>query len=103
MTQEMATDFAEKLGVMRADEPEFYTRGNAGRGKLARRLRTLGVTGFGVVALSLCGGAFAQPSLGPDTVFWTASAPAQSVKPGGRVNVTLRGAVKSGWHVYGFD
>jgi Disulphide bond corrector protein DsbC len=103
MTQEMASSFAEKLGVTSADELEFYASGNTQREKLAGRLRTLGATALGAIALSLCGGAFAQPSLGPDTVFWSASAPAQSVTPGSRVKVTLRGAVKSGWHVYGFD
>ncbi|MEI9891766.1 MAG: protein-disulfide reductase DsbD domain-containing protein [Caulobacteraceae bacterium] len=60
--------------------------------------------GIGLAAVALHGAAFAQPSLGSsNTVSWTASAPAQSVKPGGKVKVTLRGAVQDGWHVYGLQ
>jgi thiol:disulfide interchange protein DsbD len=39
-----------------------------------------------------------------ETVAWTLAAPAAaSVKPGGRVVLSLRGVVKDGWHVYGLN
>ena len=63
----------------------------------------------GVALLSLAPAvpAFAQApgsssGLGPPTVTWVASAPAKGgLKPGSRLAITLRGAVKDGWHVYG--
>jgi hypothetical protein len=67
--------------------------------------------GVGLLLLGLAqhGAALAQPALaqpslglGGDTVSWTVSAkPGEAVKPGGRVTLTLHGAVKDGWHVYG--
>lgn len=59
---------------------------------------------LGLAALVATGAtpALAQPPAG-DTVTWTASAAAESVKPGGRAVVTLHGVVRPGWHVYGFD
>jgi hypothetical protein len=44
--------------------------------------------------------ASAQPPAG-DTVAWTVSTSADAAKPGGRVTVTVHGAVQDGWHVYG--
>lgn len=58
-------------------------------------------SGAGLSFLAVASATVAQPSLGADTVAWSASAPVQAVKPGGRLKVTLHGAVKSGWHVYG--
>lgn len=59
---------------------------------------------LGAAILSLAAAhhpAFAQIG---DTVTWTAAAgPAQGVKPGARVVLSLRGVVKDGWHVYGLD
>lgn len=70
--------------------------------KLGRSLAALAI-GAALPALALTSSVLAQPSLGGDTVSWSASAPAQGVKPGGRIKVTLRGAVESGWHVYGLQ
>ncbi len=70
------------------------------------RIWTLGLSvAIGAMA---AGGAFAQPAPasgpGGDTVAWTVSAPeGESVKRGGRLVLTLHGAVRPGWHVYGLD
>jgi hypothetical protein len=70
------------------------------------RLRSLGLS-VAIGAMG-AGGAFAQPgpANGPagDTVAWTVSTPdGDGVKRGGRVLLTLHGAVRPGWHVYGLD
>jgi DsbC/DsbD-like thiol-disulfide interchange protein len=72
--------------------------------KLAQGPRILRILGIGLAVIAFHEVGFAQPSLGPsDTVVWSASTPAQAPKAGSRVTVTLRGAVKDGWHVYGLE
>lgn len=68
--------------------------------KLGRKLSLLLVEAAAFTA-PFVGTAMAQPSIGPETVTWSASAPAEAVKPGGRLKITLHGAVQRGWHVYG--
>jgi thiol:disulfide interchange protein DsbD len=49
-------------------------------------------------------GASAQTADDParaETVSWTIEAPADAVRPGGRLALTVKGAVLDGWHVYG--
>jgi hypothetical protein len=70
------------------------------RAKLGRELAALAI-GAGLSTFALAETAIAQPSLGAETVAWTAPAPVQAAKPGGRLNITLHGAVQKGWHVYG--
>lgn len=58
-----------------------------------------------ILAIMLSGAALpglvaAQPPSG-DTVSWTVSAPTTAIKPGGKLTVTVHGAVEDGWHVYG--
>lgn len=57
-----------------------------------------------LLGLSLGSAALAEgldPAAG-ETVSWTVSAdPAGAVKPGSDVTLTLHGAVRDGWHVYG--
>lgn len=104
MTQNLAFHLEKTLANDGAERVEFYDLGHTGRENFIRRSPILWASTAGLLALALCGGAFAQPSLGSsDTVAWSASAPAQGVKPGGRVKVTLRGAVQNGWHVYGLE
>ncbi len=58
---------------------------------------------WALVGLSLPGAALAQASNDAargDTVSWTVSAPADAVRPGGRLTLTLHGTVLDGWHVY---
>lgn len=102
MTQKLAFDLAEKLSLSGATATEFSPDAGVEKAKLRRKLRVLAI-GAGWSALVLAGAAAAQPSLGADTVSWSASAPSQGVKPGGRVKVTLRGVVQAGWHVYGLQ
>jgi thiol:disulfide interchange protein DsbD len=57
-----------------------------------------------LAGLALHGAALAQTpdqafGLGGDTVSWTVQ-PADNVKQGSRLAITLRGAVQEGWHVY---
>ncbi len=72
---------------------------------LRRPLRGLGF--IVLAALALGGEAVrAQPAApaGGETVTWTAPEPGgDSVKPGGRALLTLRGTVRPGWHVYGLN
>jgi hypothetical protein len=64
-----------------------------------RRLSSIAV--LAVAVLGLPAVAPAQGLFG-ETVAWTLSAPpAESVKPGSRVVLSLQGAVRDTWHVYG--
>ena len=99
----MTLDLEKTLGPDGVSGAEFYGPGRAGKGTFARGLRILAGTAAGMMAGALSGQALAQPPLGSDTVSWSASAPAQSVKPGGRIKITLRGEVQNGWHVYGLQ
>jgi hypothetical protein len=58
---------------------------------------------LGVLAATLLGlvphFAAAQAAAG-DTVSWSVSTPAEAGKSGGRLAVTVHGAVQEGWHVY---
>jgi DsbC/DsbD-like thiol-disulfide interchange protein len=63
-------------------------------------------TSFALAALAfsvLTQPAAAQaPNAGDDTLSWTATiANAETVKPGARIAVQLRGVLRDGWHVYG--
>ncbi|MGZ3280026.1 MAG: protein-disulfide reductase DsbD N-terminal domain-containing protein [Caulobacteraceae bacterium] len=98
----MAFDVQQHFPVSAQAGGEFCARAISGKAKLAEKLRALSM-GAGLAALVLASAASAQPSFGPDTVSWSASAPSQAVKPGGRVKVTLRGVVQPGWHVYGLQ
>ena len=102
MTQETNTDSRTPLDKHDADAVEFSSITRSGKANPARALRALAI-GAGLTVLTLGGGAFAQPSLGADTVSWSASTPDQAVKAGGRVKITLRGAVQTGWHIYGLQ
>lgn len=102
MTQELPPYFERKLSVDASDPIESSVQRGARGARIVRQLRTLTV-GAGLAAFALAGAAVAQPSLGADTVSWSASTPAQAVKPGARVKITLRGAVQPGWHVYGLQ
>lgn len=68
----------------------------------SRKLNRL-LIGMGAAVIASAGAAVAQPSLGGNTVTWSASAPAQPVKPGAKIKVALHGAVQRGWHVYGLQ
>jgi len=63
-------------------------------------LRTLSIAlGLG---LAMQGAAHAQfPGAIGDTVTWSLAAPSEPVKPGAKVALQLKGAVKPSWHVYG--
>lgn len=102
MMKKTTFDLDQTLSGNTPAPENFSASGRMPRAKAARQLRAL-MIGGGLSVLALAGAAFAQPSLGGDTVSWSASAPAQAVKPGGRVKVTLRGAVQNGWHVYGLQ
>ncbi len=102
MTQETNTDCRTSLDKHGACAVEFSATTRLGKANPARALRALAV-GAGLTVLAIAGGAVAQPSLGADTVSWSASTPDQAVRPGGRVKITLRGAVQTGWHVYGLQ
>jgi hypothetical protein len=42
--------------------------------------------------------------LGAEVVSWSVFAPSSaSVKPGGRLKITVKGVVQDGWHVYGLE
>jgi len=75
----------------------------------ARNCRLLGAgfVSLGLAALSgvaLHGEAMAQTPGGADIVSWTVSAQsADNVKAGSKVDLTLRGVVENGWHVYGLE
>jgi len=97
MTQEMISEFDENIRPSGAGAAEFSEAARRGRSRFWRTLQI----GAGLAVLAAAGGAAAQPSLGPDVVSWSGSAPDQPVKPGGKLQVTLHGAVKAGWHVYG--
>ena len=102
MTQETNTNFRISSDEHGADAVEFSAITRSRKSNPVRALRTLAI-GAGLTVLTLGGVALAQPSLGADTVTWSASTPDQAVKPGGRVKITLRGAVQTGWHVYGLQ
>ena len=102
MTQETIATSQQTLDSHGAKAAEFSPATGLGKVKPVPALRTLAI-GAGLAAVVLGGGALAQPSLGGDTVSWSASAPAQGLRPGGRVKITLRGAVQTGWHVYGLQ
>jgi DsbC/DsbD-like thiol-disulfide interchange protein len=102
MTQNIVFDIENKSSAYRAIASKCSVFAGSKRETLAHNLRALEI-GAGLAALALAGAAVAQPSLGADTVSWSASGPAQGVKPGGRITITLRGAVQSGWHVYGLQ
>lgn len=96
----MAFELEHTLSGHSANAADIYGVGRAPGTAISRKLGALAF-GAGLSALALSGAALAQPSLGGDIVSWSASAPAQAVKPGGKVKITLRGAVQPGWHVYG--
>jgi DsbC/DsbD-like thiol-disulfide interchange protein len=102
MTQKIASDFNETLLSTGKEAIEFSPAAEAAWSKISRKLPFL-LIGAGVAVLAAADAALAQPALGADTVVWSATAPSQSVKAGGKVKVTLRGAVQSGWHVYGLQ
>jgi len=102
MTQKIASHLDGTCLSFGSISVELSSEAVAGKDTLARKPRALTI-GAGLAALALAGAAVAQPSLGPDTVSWSASTPTQGVKPGGRVQVTLRGVVQNGWHVYGLQ
>lgn len=52
-----------------------------------------------ILALSLAGPALAQEGA-RETVSWSVAAPAEDIRPGARVTLTVKGAVLDGWHVY---
>lgn len=59
-----------------------------------------------LLGLSLSGPAGAQSAdpAAAENVAWTVSAtPASALKPGSAVTLTLRAAVRDGWHVYGLQ
>ena len=62
-------------------------------------------TAAAITILALSGGALSGAALAQipsgDTVAWTVSTSTDAIKPGGRLTVTLHGAVLDGWHVYG--
>ena len=98
----MAINISHTLLLGGAASPECSISMGAESDKPVRRLQALKI-GAGLAAFALAGAAAAQPSLGADTVSWSASAPAQGAKPGGQAKITLRGAVQPGWHVYGLQ
>ena len=101
MTQKLAFDLHRQLPHINADATGFSWVCAAGRDNAVRHLSLSALMICAALGASaLAGAAVAQPSLGGDTVSWSASTPAQGAKPGGKVTVTLRGAVQSGWHVY---
>ncbi|HEV7693686.1 MAG TPA: protein-disulfide reductase DsbD domain-containing protein [Hyphomonadaceae bacterium] len=75
----------------------------------ARGIRGIGVgcvslAAAALLGLALHGAAQAQAPGGADVVSWTASAQsADNVKAGSRIDVTLRGVLEDGWHVYGLE
>jgi hypothetical protein len=107
MTQKFAFDLERTLSENGAAAVKSSAHAGLGRAKLPRKLSALtlgaGLSVLSLASLSLAGAAQAQLSIGGDTVAWSASTPAQAVKPGGRVKITLQGAVQSGWHVYGLQ
>jgi DsbC/DsbD-like thiol-disulfide interchange protein len=67
------------------------------RGCIAAALLGLALNGAALIDSAMAQGAV-------DTVSWTLSAPATAnLKPGGRVDLTLRGEVVDGWHVYALE
>jgi len=56
----------------------------------------------GIVLLGLAAPTLAQTAdpAAAETVNWTITAPADAVKQGGKVTLTLHGEVADGWHVY---
>ncbi len=102
MTKKLTFHLDQTLPENGATAAEFSVGKGARRAKLAIQLGAL-LIGGGLSGLTLAGAASAQPSIGGDTVAWSATAPAQAVKPGGRVKITLKGAVQNGWHVYGLE
>jgi hypothetical protein len=100
MTREIAFNNARTLASKGIIATEVSPLSLPWKEKLAGKLLALKI-GAGLAALAVAGAAIAQPSLGGDTVSWSASAPAEGVKPGGRAKIILHGAVKTGWHVYG--
>jgi thiol:disulfide interchange protein DsbD len=104
MTKFPGSSLNDTLHTKPSSPTEFFCVVRTGQKKLIYRPRILRALGIGLAAAAIHGAALAQPSLGPsDAVSWSASAPAKAVKPGSRVKVTLRGAVKDGWHVYGLQ
>ena len=104
MTKHLDSNLTETLGHKPSVSTEFFPAVNTAQLDLAWGRRLLRALGIGLATGAIHGAAIAQPSLGAsDTVVWSASAPAKDVKPGSRVKVTLRGAVKDGWHVYGLE
>jgi DsbC/DsbD-like thiol-disulfide interchange protein len=98
----MALHSEKMLGAHGAAAADCSPFSSVSQTNISRRLNAL-LIGAGLAALASSSAAVAQSSLGSDTVTWSASVPAQGVKPGGKVKVTLRGAVQSGWHVYGLQ
>ena len=104
MTRHPGSSSAEILGETPPASIEFFSSRTGTEETLGLSGRGWRALGIGLAAVALHGAALAQPSLGPsDTVVWSASAPAQGVKPGGRVKVQLHGVVQTGWHVYGLE
>jgi hypothetical protein len=67
---------------------------------------SIGVTAVLVLSLLLSQGASGQPAdpAAAETATWTvAASPAQSIKPGTALTVTLHAKVQDGWHVYGLE
>jgi DsbC/DsbD-like thiol-disulfide interchange protein len=56
----------------------------------------------GIVLLGLAAPALARTAdpAAAETVNWTITSPADAVKQGGKVTLTLHGEVADGWHVY---
>lgn len=102
MTQKFTAYLKRTLIGNGAEATKSSIRARLPKAKVSRELTVLAI-GAGLSILALAGAVQAQPSIGGDTVAWSASTPAQAVKPGGRVKITLQGAVQGGWHVYGLQ
>ena len=65
------------------------------------RIVTAALAGMALLALAAPASAQTSDPAAAQTVNWTLTAdPADTVKPGGKVTLTLHGEVADGWHVY---
>ena len=65
------------------------------------RIFTAALAGIALAGLAAPASAQTADPAAAQTVNWTVTAdPAEAVKPGGKVTLTLRGEVSDGWHVY---
>ena len=104
MTHNLALDLDKTPSKTSTANAECSTGARSARMKFSWKLGAMAVGAGLALTAAASGAAFAQSFLGSsDTVAWTASAAAPSLKPGAKVKITLRGTVQSGWHVYGLQ